>query len=246
MKPLIGITCNYSLDDKPGVSAHIGVAGQKWQMLADNYIDSVFNAGGIPVIIPISENLENLSSLVEKLDGILISGGNDIEPNLYGEFISKEVGVLCPKRDKQEIELVNYIIENTNKPLLGICRGLQILNVACGGNLYQDLEKNKLNNHFIASSPMNHPIHRVTLEKDSILYDIFEKKELKVNSYHHQAIKELGKNLKCTAVSEDGIIESIEVEGKQFMIATQWHPEMMYDSKEQQNIFKRFIKEASK
>lgn len=246
MKPLIGITCNYSLDDKPGVSSHMGVPGQKWQMLADNYIEAITNAGGIPVIIPISKNLENLYSLVEKLDGFLISGGNDIEPNLYGEFICKEVGILSPKRDKQEIKLTKYIIKNTNKPLLGICRGLQILNVSCGGSLYQDLEKNKLNNHFIASSPMNHPIHRVTIEKDSILYNIFQKKELKVNSYHHQAIKNLGENLKCVAVSEDGIIESIEVKGKKFMIATQWHPEMMYDSKEQQDIFKRFVKEASK
>lgn len=246
MKPLIGITCNYSTQDTPGIIMKMGVLNQTWQMLASNYVDSIVNAGGIPILIPISENFESLEELVDRLDGIIISGGNDINPNLYNEFISKEVGTISPKRDKQEFEIVKYVLEKTSKPLLGICRGIQVLNVVCGGNLYQDLEKVGLNNHFIDSSPLNYGIHKVNIEKNSILYNIFEKDTIKVNSFHHQAIKTLGKNLKCIAKSQDGVIEAIYMEGNRFILGTQWHPEMMFDSLRNQNIFKKFVAECHK
>lgn len=245
MKPLIGITSNYCLDDKVGLDTHVGVAGQKWQMLADNYIDAIKNAGGIPVIIPIHDNLEINKELVNKLDGVLISGGNDVEPGLYGEFMTQEVGLLSPQRDKLEIEMTKYIIEETDKPLLGICRGSQVLNVACGGTLHQDLKKSKLNDHFFGSSPLNHPIHKVKINEDSaILNSIFDKDIVMVNSYHHQAVKELGKNLIVSAESEDGIIEAIEYVEKKFILGIQWHPEMMFDSKIQQKVFEKFVNEC--
>lgn len=245
MKPLIGITSNYILDDKPGLDTQVGVVGQSWQMLADNYIEAIKNAGGIPVIIPIHDSLETNIELIDKLDGVLMSGGNDLDPGFYGEFVTKEVGILSPKRDTVEIEMIKYIIEKTNKPLLGICRGLQVLNVACGGTLYQDLKKSNLNDHSITSSPLNHPIHKIEIKEESVLLkSIFDKKIIGVNSYHHQAVKGVGKDLIVTAESEDGIIEALEFNGEQFILGLQWHPEMMFDSKIQQRVFEKFVSEC--
>lgn len=148
MKPLIGITCNYDYKDEIGKVTQVGITGQKWHFLADNYIASIERAGGVPVMIPICRNMETVKEMVSRMDGILISGGHDVNPREYGEDVNGSCGVIMPMRDRQDVELSKYIIEETNKPILGICRGIQIMNIATGGNLYQDLEiEGNFNHH---------------------------------------------------------------------------------------------------
>lgn len=247
MKPLIGITCNFDPTDSAGMLTHFGVAGQGFHMLAEHYIKAVEKAGGIPIMIPIYQDFDNAKTLIDRMDGILISGGNDVDPQRYGEFISKECGSIVPERDEQDIAIVKYVVEETAKPILGICRGIQVFNIAMGGTIYQDLGKAGFHDHFISAIPLNHASHEISIEKDSLLYDILRKTRIGVNSFHHQAVKDLGNGLAVMARSvTDNVIEAIQIPGKRMAMAVQWHPEMMYDSDEQAKIFTRFIKEAAK
>lgn len=246
MKPLIGITCNFSHDDTPGLTTHYGLLEQKWHMLADEYIRAVENAGGIPVILPIYKNKESMAEALEHLDGVLISGGNDVDPSLYGEFIIKEVGAIVPERDAQDLAITRAIIKDTNKPLLGICRGIQIMNVAMGGTLFQDLGKAGYNDHFVGCCPITHPVHKIKLTEGSQIADIIGSTELAVNSFHHQAVHDVADCFSVSAVADDGTIEAIELPGDRMVLATQWHPEMLYTCETNQKIFQRFVKECSK
>ena len=150
-------------------------------------------------------------------------------------------------RDRQDVELSKYIIEETNKPILGICRGIQIMNIATGGNLYQDLEiEGNFNHHLNDMYPMNSVSHTVWMNEGTKMHAVFGKEKIGVNSFHHQAVKELGEGFVISAVSTDGVTEAIEMKGERFVTAIQWHPEMMYDSKEQQEIFKIFVEACLK
>ncbi len=246
MKPLIGITCNFSHDDEPGIYTHYGLPEQKWHMLADEYIRAIENAGGIPVMMPIYQNESVMLEALERLDGVLISGGNDVDPCLYGEFITKNVGTIVPERDSQDIALTRAAIEKTNKPVLGICRGIQIMNVAMGGSLHQDLGKSGYQDHFVGCCPITHPVHKVKLAAQSLIADIIGSNELAVNSFHHQAVSRIAACFTATAVAEDGTVEALEIDGDRMILATQWHPEMMYTCKANQRIFNRFVAECAR
>lgn len=216
-------------------------------MLADEYIRSIESAGGIPVMIPIYQGFSTVTELIDRIDGILVSGGNDVDPTRYGEFFIKETGNIVPQRDEQDINLVHYILQETNKPLLAICRGIQVLNVALGGTLHQDLGKAGYNDHFVDSSPYPYPVHTVKLEETSLLAEIIGNDMLKVNSFHHQAIKNLGEGLEVSAVSPtDGVIEAVEIPGDRMVLGIQWHPEMMITCAMNQRIFERFVTECKK
>ena len=249
MKPIIGICANYLSDDAVGLAAGIGAKNQEWQMLADDYIVAIERAGGIPVILPVTEDIETLTPLLQKLDGVLFSGGSDIDPNLYGEYPKLGLGVIEPKRDIHELKLAQKVLLDTNIPVLGICRGMQLLTVATGGKLYQDLATQKPEgiNHSVPKAIRHHAFHPVRMEVDSILYNVFQTDELRVNSFHHQAVKELGKGFQATMFAPDGIVEGIEwEEPNRFVIAVQWHPEMMEGQVDTiRPIFNAFI-EASK
>ncbi|QFF98134.1 gamma-glutamyl-gamma-aminobutyrate hydrolase family protein [Psychrobacillus glaciei] len=229
MKPLIGICANYLSDDAIGVEVGIGAVQQEWQLLADDYIVAIERAGGVPVILPITKDLETLTPLLQKLDGILFSGGSDIDPNYYGEYPRFGLGLIEPRRDDHEVKLAQKILFETPLPVLGICRGMQLLNVATGGTLYQDLESQKPEgmNHSVSKALRHHPFHPVKIEKGSTLYTIYETEEIGVNSFHHQAVKELGKGFKASMTAPDGIVEGIEWDQDRFVVAVQWHPEMM-------------------
>lgn len=229
MKPLIGICANYLSDDTAALEAGIGAKNQEWQLLADDYIVAIERAGGIPVILPITENLETLTPLLQKLDGILFSGGSDVHPNFYGENPRFGLGLIEPKRDNHEVNLAQKVLYETELPVLGICRGMQILNVATGGTIYQDLQSQKPEgiNHSVRKALRHYPFHPVKIEKESVLYDIYQVEEIGVNSFHHQAVKQLGKGFKATMTAPDGIIEAMEWEKNRFVVAVQWHPEMM-------------------
>lgn len=240
-KPLIGITCNYETRDKIGIITEMGVKKQKWQFLADNYINAIERAGGIPVMLPVYEKLDTAMELLEGLDGVVISGGNDVSPVRYGEE-PKENGEIIPERDEQDIAIASYLFNEKNIPVLGICRGLQVINAMAGGTMHQDLEKAGYGCHSMDESPMNTPVHGVKLTRGTKLSQIYGVDGMRVNSYHHSAVKEPAQGWTISAVSaEDGVTEALECPEKRFFLAVQWHPEMMYDDKLQKKLFEAFI-----
>lgn len=249
MKPVIGILSNYSEDDDIGIKRGIGAVGQEWQVIADDYIKSVEMAGGCPVVIPIVKEINSVEKILKFLDGIIFTGGSDINPALYGESPSYELGTICTLRDEHELELAKKVLFQMNIPVLGICRGIQLLNIATGGTLYQDIKTQKQDAfcHSLTNYPKYYPTHKVELISSSKLYKIFRNETLNVNSLHHQAIKDIGANWEISMISSDGIIEGIEMSGERFVAAVQWHPEMMAEhSSEAIKIFQEFILECKK
>jgi len=241
MKPIIGISVNFTTNDEVGRISHLGGPMQHWQMVADDYVRAVERAGGIPILIPVYEGVEEIVTIVSRLDGMVFTGGNDIEPRYYGEEFSKLIGEISPRRDTHEMKLLSHIIEKTEIPILGICRGHQLINIAMGGSLYQDMKSSGMEDHFYLNSPMNHPVHHVKVEENSRLGRVAGGDTLRVNSYHHQCINEVGRDLVVTA-SHRGIVEAVEYTGERFIVGLQWHPETMIEScGEQLNIFKSFI-----
>ena len=243
MKPLIGITVNYDIKDEIGMVTHFGTVNQQWNYIASDYVDAVVKAGGIPVLIPIYQNAEVTRAVVDRLDGILISGGNDVDPRRFGVRAKSYCGSICEERDEQELELVRYVLEETKLPILGICRGIQVMNIAMGGTVYQDLEKEGgFEMHSAEMYPRTAVVHEVSLVEGSRIDRIYESSVVGVNSYHHQAVKDLGMGFAAVgSAAEDGVIEAMELPGERFVVGVQWHPEMMVDSEVQPKIFKAFV-----
>lgn len=241
MKAIIGISINSLRDISQNDVGQIGVEGQDWQLVASDYIRAVERNGGVPILIPNVKSMEDMSFVLDKIDGLLLSGGHDVNPRTYKERNSGKAGNFDNIRDHQEIFMTEYALEK-DIPILGICRGLQVLNITLGGTIHQDLPSAGFFAHSMSNSLRNEPSHSLNIVKDSPLYEIFKRDEIWTNSYHHQGINELGKGLKVAALSEEGLIESVYLDGKKFALAVQWHPEMMYDNEEMNLIFKKFIK----
>lgn len=249
MRPIIGICANHTPKDCIGEITGLGLPGQDWNLLAADYISAIEQAGGCPVIIPVMQDLENIGPLLEILDGILFSGGSDIDPAYYGELPHDELGSINPIRDKWEFALCQYVIKNSKLPILGICRGNQMINVACGGTLYQDIQSNNIAkfNHHLINYPKWYATHKVNIQPDSKLSKIFGAVQIKTNGFNHQAVKSIGNGLKITMQAEDGLVEGIESADDRFIIAVQWHPEMMLErSDEFLCLFKAFVDECGK
>lgn len=242
--PVIGICANYSADEAVGLKTNLGMRGQEWQLLAHDYIVAIEKAGGIPIILPVTESHTTSRETLSILDGILFTGGTDIDPKYYNENPKYGLQAIDIKRDKHELDLISYVLEKTELPILGICRGLQLLTVATGGKLYQDirLEKKGSLNHSVPNLSKHQKSHYVSITEGSLLNKIFNQTELSINSFHHQAIKVLGKGFSATMTAPDGIIEGIEREGDRFICAVQWHPEVLVESESVNlNLFKTFI-----
>ena len=192
------------------------------------YMDMLWEAGMLPVILPICAAPKELAKLNSICDGYLFTGGHDVDPALYGAEKSARCGTINAGRDTMERELLQIALE-TDKPILGICRGIQLINAVLGGTLYQDLETERPSfvDHHMAP-PYNRPVHQVTLEPGGLLSGIIQKHTIGVNSYHHQAIQTLAKCLRVEAISEDGLIEGVSYPGQRFVLAVQWHPEFSY------------------
>ena len=242
MKPIIAISVNYQEDDIVARSTGFGTPAQTFDYVAIDYSRAIERQGGIPLWIPTMLDEKNVAALLDKCDGVLLSGGHDVDPMRYGEF-NKYSGLISPKRDEQDLFIAQYALKK-GMNVLGICRGSQILNVACGGTLYQDVEKAGFRRHSDSSYPRNYGWHEVKIEEGSLLADIFGKTELWINSYHHKAVKDPGKKVKVIAKApDDGTIEGFQIEGKsKFALGVQWHPEMMYDNEDMKKIFKAFVK----
>jgi len=242
MKPLIGITCNYDYRETVGLCSGMGISGQDWNFVSGDYVYYVEKAGGIPVLIPQCEDFGDVKQLLGHLDGVLISGGHDVGPEQYNTFTKGYCGTIMPMRDAQDISLTRYMTFERDKPVLGICRGIEIMNVAFGGTLYQDLEKDGgFEHHFGDKYPRNIAWHKVSLSQESLLASIYQADEIAVNSFHHQAVWQPGENVRITAHSSDGVPEGIELTGHKFVVGVQWHPEMMFDSAEQLKLMSAFV-----
>ena len=242
MRPWIGITCNFDEDDTISTATDLGTPGQDWNYLAGDYITAIEEAGGLPVLLPRCGDPSILESLLARLDGVLISGGHDVDPAQYGSPVQSYCGKLSPQRDALDLYVLRYALEH-KMPLLGICRGIQILNAALGGTLYQDLQKEgSFSPHTkVSDGRRNYPVHSVALAEHSRLRQIFGADEIPVNSFHHQAVREPAPGTTVAAVSADGVIEAMELPGEPFVVAVQWHPEMMFDSTQQKCLFRAFI-----
>lgn len=209
------------------------------------YMKGIESAGGIPVMLPLTTDIEVITSLTHTFDGFLFTGGHDINPEIYGETPDDLCGVICNERDEMEKILFKQIVEK-DKPAFGICRGLQLFNALLGGTLYQDIPTQFETEHKIIhqqNPPYQQPSHSVYIEKGSDLHRLLEVESLQVNSYHHQGIKQLSSELLSVAKAEDGLIEAVYMPGKKFIFAVQWHPEFSC-KKDQRNfkLFEEFIK----
>ena len=210
--PLIGISGNFRDGDCT---------------LAAGYYRSLVEAGATPVIIPPYSDIELLVSLVKKLDGVVLSGGADIDPDYLEELPIDGIDI-NPERDKPELILIKLLIDR-HVPILGICRGMQMLSAALGGKLYQDIYTQHNVDCICHSQKIARGLtsHSVNIQKDTLLYSIMNTDCLDVNSFHHQAVKSVPKGFVVSAVAQDGIIEAMESVDYQPILGVQWHPECM-------------------
>lgn len=206
------------------------------------YLHCVEAAGGLPLILPLTTNKEVLAQLVDTCDGFLFTGGQDVNPALYGESPSPNCGEPNRLRDEMEATIFSVAVLAKDKPALGICRGIQLFNVLLGGSLYQHLpaEPGSPTQHK-QKPPYDQPIHKVFLEPDASLATIIGAEGLSVNSYHHQGIKQLASELTVTARAEDGLVEGVTLSAKTFVHAVQWHPEYLPKQDVSQDLFCHFI-----
>lgn len=246
MKPKIGITCHYGAETTLGERDSVENIGQDWNFIGGDAIYAIEKAGGIPVLLPIYHNLDTLKSMVDFLDGVLLSGGHDLTPSLYRQQVKTYCGSIIPLRDNREFTLASYLLEEVPKPVLGIGRGMQLLNVVKGGTLYQDLSQDAgYFHHKSFQQPPNCPSHSVTLDPHSKLASIYGSYQIEVNSFHHQGICIPGRQIEVTAHSPEGSAEGIEIQGHPFAIGVQWHPEMMFDSRIQEKLLTAFVSACS-
>ncbi len=223
MRPLIGISCRTGINlshnrEKPIMYSNI------------SYIQAVEDVGGIPIIIPILQDLSGLQTLLPRLDGLLLPGGPDVDPSHYGQQAHKLLGKTNPSLDALELALARWAIQK-GVPTLGICRGMQLLNVALGGDLYQDLGErcpDTWQEHCNWDQPRNELIHRISVKAGSRMEKVLGKSVVGANSLHHQAVHKPGKDVIISGYSKDGIAELMEVPEHPFMLAAQCHPEEIY------------------
>jgi putative glutamine amidotransferase len=235
MKPLIGITMNH--EPQPGRDLNI---------LDQDYGKAVFRAGGIPV--PILGIEISIPDLVKALDGFVFTGGDDIDPRFYREkpLSDARVSISPDQRTQFEIKLFKAVIK-AKKPVLAICYGAQLVNVALGGKLYQDIGLQVPNpiKHG-ASKPGEKVFHDVDVFEGTLLSHIVGVSRIRVRSAHHQSVKNPGKGLHLSAVSHDRVIEALEPRTKNFLLAIQWHPEKTPNDRYTKKLFKAFVNESRK
>ncbi len=212
----------------------------------ENYIRAILAAGGVPILIPLGLENYQQENLIDHLDGIMLTGGGDIQLKYFNGPSHPTVSGIIPDRDEIEISLANLAIEN-KIPLLGICRGVQVLNVALGGTLYTDIPSqfgSTINHNTKDDNPWPTIAHTVKIEQGSLLQKIIKHAEIGVNSRHHQAVLIPGHDAVPTAFAPDGLIEAIEVKDLPFCVGVQWHPEGLPDDVNAKALFCAFVEAA--
>lgn len=231
-KPLIGLTPQFDFE-------------QQKLCMRQNYMEALSHAGALPVVLPLPDGTEDTSALASLCDGFLFTGGPDVHPSLFGEETLRFCGVIDERRDRFEIALLQEAMR-LDKPIFGICRGIQLINVALGGSLYQDIPAQAPGE--IAHSqnpPFTVAVHTVAIDRASPLYRITGKEKLTVNSMHHQAVRELAPTLKCGAKSQEGLVECVYRPESRYFLAVQWHPEYLWQKdKDEQNVIQSFVDAA--
>ena len=230
-KPLIGVVPRWDAE-KDSI----------WML--PGYMDGIEQAGGLPIMLPLTTDRSSLEQICRTFDGLLFTGGQDVDPSVYHEEKTKHCGEICSQRDKMEATLFSLFVLEMDKPAFGICRGIQFFNAALGGTLYQDLPaqyKNapKLRHH--QKKPYDKPSHKVKIKTGSPLQLLLKADEIAVNSCHHQGVKELSKELVCMATAEDGLVEAVFVPGRRFAWAVQWHPEYSLNDEYSRKLFLSFV-----
>jgi len=220
-RPLIGLTATTCPHPKSGAPL---------EALNRRYIEAIYDAGGIPVLIPTNLPHEAAAALLTRLDGLLLTGGGDIDPAQYGGQAHEAVHEILPARDAMELTLTKIAVAE-GIPFLGVCRGLQVVNVALGGTLYEDIPsqyRRPLKHSRNAVTERTLLTHTVKIAKNSRVRRLLGAEEIEVNSLHHQGIRALAEGLEAVAWSSDGLIEAVELPDHPFGIAVQWHPEWLY------------------
>ncbi len=235
--PLIGVTTyrTFNRYDNPQLC------------LSEAYVSSLANAGALPVLIPLGLSETTLDAMAARLDGILFSGGGDVEPERYGSQPHPLVDNVDPDRDRVELHLFEKALA-AGQPFFGICRGFQLINIALGGTIYEDIRDQKpgsLQHSTPDTLPRNYLAHRVKLEAGSRLAGILAHDEVAVTSNHHQGVRRLAEKLKPSAYAPDGILEGFELPGYCYGLAVQWHPEWLQEHEHGRALFRSFVEACS-
>lgn len=221
MKPLIGISCG-TFHDRAWCPPSFGHR--------QTYVDAILRAGGAPLLIPPIQDEVTLRVLYERLDGLLFAGGGDIAPVHYGAEPHTKLGLIDPLRDGAELPMARWAVAE-GKPILGICRGVQVLNVALGGTLYQDIPSeiaSELHHNLsYEREDWTHMAHEISIAPDSRLARLLGVDRLPINSLHHQSVREVADGLLAVAWAPDGVVEALEGAGEAFVVGVQCHPEAL-------------------
>ncbi len=231
--PLIGLTTYHGVNPQ----------GLPTVALLRNYIQAIIEAGGVAVLIPSELTDEARETLFARLDGILFTGGGDIAIELFNGEDHPRVSDIDHERDELEIPLLKKAVEQ-EKPFLGICRGLQVTNVALGGTLFTHVEdqlEGALKHDYFPDYPRNLLSHPVQVSEDNLLSKVLAEPILRVNSLHHQGVRDLAPTLKAVAFAPDGLVEAVEIPGHRFGFAVQWHPEWLTDQPATRRLFSAFV-----
>lgn len=228
MRPLIGVTCSADDAGKPVVRAA--------------YVQALLRAGGLPVALPFVESAPEAAAVLARLDGVLLTGSEDLDPSLWNEPLHPRAELMHPARQQAELLFCRELL-GSDLPLLGICGGMQNLAVAAGGSIHQhlpDLGTDMLDH----AAGVDGARHAVEIEPDSLLAELLGS-SLSTNTAHHQAVALLGPTMGVTARSEDGVIEAYELSDRSFAVCVQWHPERMYDEGSQRRLFSRLVQAST-
>ncbi|MBI5304439.1 MAG: gamma-glutamyl-gamma-aminobutyrate hydrolase family protein [Chloroflexi bacterium] len=237
MKPLIGIPTRT-------LKASDCIDGIPRFGMNETYTRAIARAGGAPVLIPLNLSDDTLRAIFARLDGVLFPGGVDVHPNVYGESVEPFCGEIDPARDTVELNLAQWALAE-QKPILGICRGIQLINIAAGGSLHQDIDAqvaNPLRHPHQKGNPYNYLAHAVEIDPRSTLGRALGATQVQVNSLHHQALKQVAPGFHIVARAPDGIVEGIEADNGNFAVAVQFHPEWLQDDDARMlELFRAFV-----
>jgi putative glutamine amidotransferase len=242
-RPIIGITCSRSVDGRWSDYS----LGHFMEFVFDAYSQAVLNCGGAPLLIPISQDKNSLAAICGRIDGLILSGGPDVNPRFFKDQPRQGLLDVDEAQDLMELELTRLALA-ADLPVFGICRGLQVLNVAMGGTLVQDIRRQvpKACNH-APRADRSIVSHKVRIEPHTRLQKVLQRRSLWVNSKHHQAVDRVAPGLTICAVATDGIVEALESADRSFVIAVQWHPEGLWQKDAaSRKLFKALIAAACK
>jgi putative glutamine amidotransferase len=234
LRPIIAIPARSVVDSGSGF---------RYSGIPTTYTNAVERAGGAPVLIPLYLGEETLRAIFSRIDGLLLAGGVDVHPREFGEAMESFCGEVDTARDALELKVTRWALDQGH-PIFGICRGIQMLNVAAGGSLYQDIPsqiETEVYHNYRTGDPYNLRAHAVEIDPASRVARVFGSTRIEVNSLHHQALKEIAPGLKVTGRAPDGVVEAVEADSDRFIVGVQFHPELLDDDTSMARLFEDFV-----